>query len=62
MCNFCEILQKIKDRHEYYKKPNYTDGYEAALVTRTYFEGEPSGQCTYYNYPLNYCPECGKKI
>ena len=62
MCNFCKLLSQVKDSQDYYKKADYTTTYVAALQTNTFYQDEITSCCTYGNYQLNYCPECGKKI
>ena len=66
-CQFCAELADTKDNAEYYRQRrrnsgDYVDEYTAALVSQSYYKGEPTGRVTSYNHTLNYCPECGKLL
>ena len=66
-CQFCAELADTKDNAEYYRQRrrnsgDYVDEYTAALVSQSYYKGEPTGRVTSYNHTLNYCPKCGKLL
>lgn len=67
-CSFCRLLKSCKSSDESARrKEEYKTRYLSALIKKTTYltgKGEeiPSGQVTFGNIPLNYCPECGIKI
>ena len=65
-CKFCEFLSQLIDLKKYYESrrptPGYKDVYTAALVDKTYYQGECTGSASYGAYELNFCPTCGKPI
>jgi len=67
-CGFCEVLKDSTDKLKYYKEkaPERYDGYKdefyAALIHKVLYNGEPAGYSDSAGFPLNYCPECGRKI
>jgi len=67
-CSFCRLLKSCKSSDESARrKDEYKTRYLSALIKKTTYitdagEEIPSGQVTFGNIPLNYCPECGIKI
>ena len=63
-CPFCAALANQKETCEYYRRPSDTSvsEYTAALVHRSYYDDNPSGQTTHYGFRLNFCPVCGKEL
>lgn len=68
-CPFCDWLAKIIDYEKYYREHSprrnqeaYECRYTVALVSESYYEGNYTGQSSYYGYELNFCPVCGKPI
>lgn len=63
-CSFCAALANQKETCEYYRRPSDTSvsEYTAALVHRSYYDDNPSGQTTHYGFRLNFCPVCGKEL
>lgn len=67
-CSFCRLLKGCKVNEEYSRDAGkYKTRYLSALIKKTTYitgagEEIPSGQVTFGNIPLNFCPECGKKI
>ena len=67
-CEFCENLDTIREIREAQKDDRFREKYYAKLhvVTERDLEkiGDWSecGSLTYRKLPLNYCPECGKKV
>lgn len=67
-CSFCRLLKSCRTSDEASRnRGEYKTRYLSALIKKTTYinaEGEeiPSGQVTFGNIPLNFCPECGKKI
>ena len=67
-CSFCRLLKSCKSSDESARrKDEYKTRYLSALIKKTTYitgtgEEIPSGQVTFGNIPLNFCPECGIKI
>ena len=63
-CLFCAALANQKETCEYYRRPSDTSvsEYTAALIHRSYYDDNPSGQTTHYGFRLNFCPVCGKEL
>ena len=71
-CAFCKELENLKEEDKYYeeegekkRKSNiefYSKEYNVALVSNSFYRGEPTGKISYYGHTLCYCPTCGKKI
>lgn len=67
-CKFCENLKDAVERQKSFAQRNptrnagYMDEYVAAFVHKSSYKGEPCGKLVSSDYPLNFCPECGKKI
>ena len=62
----CYICGLIKDIREYdikrKEEPFATVELKIKVVTEIWKNGHFSGQATYKSKPMNYCPECGRKI
>ena len=67
-CEFCENLDTIRGIREARKDGRFREKYYAKLHVVTERDlgktGDWSecGSLTYRRLPLNYCPECGKKL
>ncbi len=63
-CKFCEELKTQKRYDEDYDKVALERKYSIALVAETYFKGSemPRGTSRFYDFPLNFCPECGARM
>ena len=66
-CGFCRLLKDCKVRDKNGKGAGkYKTRYLSSLIKKTTYitDGEeiPSGRIKFGDTPLNYCPECGKKI
>ncbi len=74
-CKFCELYKYMKKSHaasnkEHNKDPertfNLKSRYTAAMQIHTYRTGKAivnyAGRSTYGNFPLRFCPVCGKKL
>lgn len=67
-CSFCRLLKSCRSSDDASRRRGeYKTRYLSALIKKTTYinaEGEeiPSGQVTFGNIPLNFCPECGIKI
>ncbi len=64
MCTFCEVLNhnNCAAHNPSHTVHGYSEKYKAALVSVSYRHNERTGEYTEGEFPLNYCPECGKKI
>lgn len=71
MCSFCEAMKTNKNIDITSKKffPEQERRYSVAIVKRLFVKGRYGSQSTSTDYryrgcgyPLNYCPECGKKM
>lgn len=65
-CSFCEALE-IHKHVEKYSDEGITRRHKAALLILTSYKGNEAGRIVDYiskgkGCPLNYCPECGKKL
>lgn len=66
-CKFCKTLAFEKEREkDMRQRDRHKIEYSAALVVDTTYTGGledvPCGHTTFCNMPLNYCPECGRKM
>lgn len=66
-CKFCKTLAFEKDNEQYCRhRETHRTEYSAALCVDTIYTGGveefPCGHTTFANMPLNYCPECGRKL
>lgn len=61
-CPFCRDYNTCVDTAEYHKKDNCANKYKSALVHETYYNNEKTGQASFGNHPLNFCPTCGKEL
>lgn len=66
-CKFCKTLAFEEESKKYMRHPErHKIEYSAALVVDTTYTGGvedvPCGHTTFCNMPLNYCPECGRKM
>lgn len=67
-CRFCEAIELqafINERHG--KPAGIKNVLSVALVSCSVIDGQRRGRSTDYmkdgkGYPLNFCPECGKKV
>lgn len=65
-CSFCEALE-IHKQVEKYSDKGITRRHRATLLVLTSYNGNEAGRGVDYisdgkGCPLNYCPECGKKL
>ena len=62
-CSTCLLIEDIREydtkRRE---EPFATVSLKIKAVTEIWKNGHFSGQATYKSKPINYCPECGRKI
>ena len=67
-CGFCENLKNSIDLLKYDKQKHpkrhngYKDEFYAAMIHKVFYNDEPAGYSDSASFPLNYCPECGRKI
>lgn len=67
-CSFCKEFKSYLECAEQMMKDGYRCSYTAALVeTMTYDGSKSNGRTVAYKhdgvgFPLNFCPECGKKL
>lgn len=68
-CNFCKKVNSFVDVYRYNKEkrpsaygPDYRDELVAMFVHRVFYKGLLTTQTESEAFPLNFCPECGKKI
>lgn len=71
-CETCKLLHMLKDNGDYYaslrknRSTTYFSICKVAVVEESYYETEDGpqygGRTSYNPGPLNFCPECGRKI
>ena len=65
-CPFCTALKDHKDIDSFYRKRNPASGsmytYTSAFLANSFFHGKHVSSATIGDYPLNFCPVCGKKL
>lgn len=55
MCDCCELIERMTDTDNYYV-------FYAVINRVSYKNLVKNGSVLSDRYPLNYCPECGKKL
>ena len=67
-CPFCNDLKRNKDADAFYKAKDperhgkYEMLYSAAFLSKTFYQGNHCGTNTFGDYPLNFCPVCGRRF
>jgi hypothetical protein len=72
-CETCALLRKLSDDGKYYKnqRPEKMDKWiticKSSIVAEDYYKDEDGkleygGRSSYQSRPINFCPECGRKI
>lgn len=65
-CKTCKLIEEMgeiqKFSKEWHGKRPYVTTLKIILATVAYKENKRCGRSLYGTRPLNYCPECGKKI
>ena len=67
-CGTCASLKNNKEMHKRENEPRIRYKYYARILERSERDLNLSGKWsfagdyTWYPSPLNYCPECGKKV
>lgn len=67
-CDFCKELKWAKERDKRYNDDRFREKYYVKLFIESerdlYRTGnwDECGSLTYGKSPLNFCPECGRKI
>lgn len=75
MCSFCDLLQQRRESDKKFKEnknlpyspEQYKTEYSVALCVYSSIvlsddDEIPTGNIKYCDKPLNFCPECGKKL
>lgn len=63
MCSTCELIKDIREYDAKRKEEPFAEvALKIKIVTEIWKNGHFSGQTTHESKPMNYCPECGRKI
>ena len=62
MCEFCHEFNLVASLNKSNAERGFDVNYYSCFVEDRFYDETYSGRTCYHTHPLNYCPECGKRL